>query len=111
MTTKNYGDLVETKEWSDYEARQGRKGHPDEIGDVVVLLSTPRMSLVNGHNLVIDGYVGSAQRRVMFADEWQRIHYQRKQQLIYPCQHRHAARMDLALADEEVDSMFFPQRG
>jgi hypothetical protein len=49
------GGIVESKAWEEYEARQGRKAHPDEIGDVVVLLSTPRMSLVNGHNLVIDG--------------------------------------------------------
>ncbi|KAJ5951522.1 uncharacterized protein N7479_009935 [Penicillium vulpinum] len=41
--------------WKPQEERQGRKASPDEIGDVVVLLSTPRMSLVNGHNLVIDG--------------------------------------------------------
>jgi len=41
--------------WKGYEARQGRQATFDEIGDVVVLLSTPRMSLVNGHNLVIDG--------------------------------------------------------
>lgn len=40
--------------WKIYEDRQGRKASFDEIGDVVVLLSTPRMSLVNGHNLVID---------------------------------------------------------
>jgi NAD(P)-dependent dehydrogenase (short-subunit alcohol dehydrogenase family) len=40
--------------WKVYEDRQGRKATFDEIGDVVVLLSTPRMSLVNGHNLVID---------------------------------------------------------
>ncbi|KAK5046178.1 hypothetical protein LTR84_008635 [Exophiala bonariae] len=43
--------------WAKYEARQGRKASFDEIGDVVVLLSLPRMSLVVGHNLVIDGYV------------------------------------------------------
>lgn len=43
--------------WEKYEARQGRKATYDEIGDVVVLLSLPRMSLVVGHNLVIDGYV------------------------------------------------------
>ena len=49
--------MYESDAWVGYEARQGRKGHPDEVGDVVVLLSTPRMSLVNGHNLVIDGYV------------------------------------------------------
>ena len=48
--------MLSSKTWEDYEARQGRKGSPDEVGDVVVLLSTPRMSLVNGHNLVIDGY-------------------------------------------------------
>lgn len=57
VTTKDFGNLVESKAWSEYEARQGRRGHPDEVGDVVVLLSTPRMSLVNGHNLVIDGWV------------------------------------------------------
>lgn len=45
--------------WAKYEARQGRKATFDEIGDVVVLLSVPRMSLVVGHNLVIDGYVSS----------------------------------------------------
>ncbi|KIW84304.1 hypothetical protein Z517_03554 [Fonsecaea pedrosoi CBS 271.37] len=37
------------------EARQGRPARFSEIGDAVVLLSTPRMSLVNGHNLVCDG--------------------------------------------------------
>ncbi|KAK5682529.1 hypothetical protein LTS10_005657 [Elasticomyces elasticus] len=41
--------------WGGFEARQGRKASFDEVGDVVVLLSTPRMSLVVGHNLVIDG--------------------------------------------------------
>ncbi|KAJ9612904.1 hypothetical protein H2200_002845 [Cladophialophora chaetospira] len=44
-----------TKAWEVYERRQGRKATFDEIGDAVVLLSTPRMSLVVGHNLVIDG--------------------------------------------------------
>lgn len=48
-------DIVESEAWTGYEARQGRKAQTDEIGDVVVLLSTPRMSLVNAHNLVIDG--------------------------------------------------------
>lgn len=48
--------MLEGEAWSQYEARQGRMGDPAEVGDVVVLLSTPRMSLVNGHNLVIDGY-------------------------------------------------------
>jgi len=37
------------------EARQGRAATLNEVGDVVVLLSTPRMSLVNGVNLPIDG--------------------------------------------------------
>lgn len=41
--------------WEVFEKRQGREASFEEIGDVVVLLSTPRMSLVNGHNLVIDG--------------------------------------------------------
>jgi hypothetical protein len=41
--------------WEKFEARQGRQADFSEIGDVVVLLSTPRMSLVVGHNLVIDG--------------------------------------------------------
>ncbi|KAF2093740.1 NAD(P)-binding protein [Rhizodiscina lignyota] len=45
--------------WAKFEARQGRAVTGfDEVGDVVVLLSTPRMSLVNGQNLSIDnGYV------------------------------------------------------
>ncbi len=41
--------------WKQYEDRQGRKADFEEVGDVVVLLSNPRMSLVNAHNLVIDG--------------------------------------------------------
>lgn len=41
--------------WARCESRQGRKATGfDEVGDVVVLLSTPRMSLVNGVNLSID---------------------------------------------------------
>ena len=51
------------KRWEVYEKRQGRKATFDEVGDVVVLLSTPRMSLVVGHNLVIDGYVLCADAR------------------------------------------------
>ncbi|KAK3056930.1 hypothetical protein LTR09_001968 [Extremus antarcticus] len=47
-------DILGSDAWTEYEKRQGRAAHPDEIGDVVVLLSTPRMSLVNGHNLVVD---------------------------------------------------------
>lgn len=45
---------LENDMWKVFEARQGRIAANDEVGDVVVLLSTPRMSLVNGHNLVID---------------------------------------------------------
>lgn len=41
--------------WSSFEARQGRKASFEEVGDVVVLMSLPRMSLVNGQNLFIDG--------------------------------------------------------
>ncbi len=41
--------------WNAFEARQGRKATFDEIGDAVVLMSLPRMSLVNGQNLFCDG--------------------------------------------------------
>lgn len=41
--------------WRKFEARQGRQALPAEIGDAVVMLSTPRMSLVNGVNLMVDG--------------------------------------------------------
>ncbi|KIW33468.1 uncharacterized protein PV07_00318 [Cladophialophora immunda] len=41
--------------WSYFEARQGRKADFAEIGDAVVLMSLPRMSLVNGQNLFCDG--------------------------------------------------------
>lgn len=44
------GDL-----WASFEARQGRKATFDEVGDVVAMMCSPRMSLVIGHNLVIDG--------------------------------------------------------
>ena len=53
-TPMNDGVLT-AETWKIFEDRQGRKATFNEIGDVVVLLSTPRMSLVNGHNLVIDG--------------------------------------------------------
>ena len=43
--------------WLSFEARQGRKATFDEVGDAVVMLSSPRMSLVVGVNLPIDGYV------------------------------------------------------
>lgn len=41
--------------WKHFEDRQGRSAQFEEVGDVVVLMSTPRMSLVNGQNLFIDG--------------------------------------------------------
>ncbi|KAF2638616.1 NAD(P)-binding protein [Massarina eburnea CBS 473.64] len=41
--------------WEGFEKRQGRKAVFEEVGDVVVLLSTPRMSLVVGANLCVDG--------------------------------------------------------
>ena len=41
--------------WNHFVARQGRMAKFEEVGDVVVLMSTPRMSLVNGQNLFIDG--------------------------------------------------------
>lgn len=41
--------------WRYFEARQGRSGRPEEVGDVVVLLCSPRMSLVVGQNIFIDG--------------------------------------------------------
>jgi len=50
--------IEETEEgralWNGFEARQGRKATFEEIGDVVVLMSLPRMSLVNGHNMFVD---------------------------------------------------------
>jgi NAD(P)-dependent dehydrogenase (short-subunit alcohol dehydrogenase family) len=48
------GGAVSRKLWSQFEDRQGRTAAFEEVGDVVVLLSTPRMSLVNGVNLPID---------------------------------------------------------
>lgn len=54
---KKGDEQAASEAWAKYEVRQGRKATFDEIGDVVVLLSVPRMSLVVGHNLVIDGYV------------------------------------------------------
>jgi len=43
------------KVWESFEKRQGRKAQFEEVGDVVVLMSLPRMSLVNGANLFVDG--------------------------------------------------------
>lgn len=41
--------------WSEFEKRQGREAQFEEVGDVVVLLSLPRCSLVNGTNVFVDG--------------------------------------------------------
>lgn len=41
--------------WEKFVERQGREAKFEEIGDVVVLMSSPRMSLVVGQNLFIDG--------------------------------------------------------
>jgi len=41
--------------WASCEARQGRVAALEEIGDAAVLITSPKMSLVNGHNLVVDG--------------------------------------------------------
>ena len=40
--------------WATFEARQGRVGGLEEVGDAVVLLCTTRMSLVNGAILAVD---------------------------------------------------------
>ncbi|OCK73031.1 NAD(P)-binding protein [Lepidopterella palustris CBS 459.81] len=53
MIHKQSGEKNEV--WKTFEGRQGRAATVDEVGDVVVLLSLPRMSLVNGQNLFIDG--------------------------------------------------------
>lgn len=49
------GSHIDTSAWKHFVARQGRSAVFEEIGDVVVLVSTPRMSLVNGHNIMVDG--------------------------------------------------------
>ncbi|KAJ4349690.1 uncharacterized protein N0V89_008307 [Didymosphaeria variabile] len=41
--------------WEELEKRQGRSARFEEVGDVVVMMSVPRMSLVMGQNLFIDG--------------------------------------------------------
>jgi NAD(P)-dependent dehydrogenase (short-subunit alcohol dehydrogenase family) len=51
------GDRPLAGSWSGFEARQGRPATFNEIGDVAVLITSPRMSLVNGVNLPVDGYV------------------------------------------------------
>jgi len=47
--------LMTGDSWGAYEKRQGRKASFEEVGDVVALLCSQRMSLVVAHNLVIDG--------------------------------------------------------
>ncbi|KAH9224852.1 hypothetical protein DL95DRAFT_400155 [Leptodontidium sp. 2 PMI_412] len=49
------GTTVPREFYDACETRQGRVAKFEEVGDVVVLLSGPRMSLVNGANLPIDG--------------------------------------------------------
>ncbi|KAG4433444.1 hypothetical protein IFR05_011070 [Cadophora sp. M221] len=49
------GTVVPREFYDACETRQGRAAKFEEVGDVVVLLSGPRMSLVNGANLPIDG--------------------------------------------------------
>jgi len=41
--------------WDALEERQGRSAGADEVGDVAVLITSPRMGLVNGANLFVDG--------------------------------------------------------
>jgi NAD(P)-dependent dehydrogenase (short-subunit alcohol dehydrogenase family) len=48
--------------WEGVEDRQGRKAYAEEIGDSVVMLCSPKLSLVNGHNLMCDKSVISAPR-------------------------------------------------
>jgi NAD(P)-dependent dehydrogenase (short-subunit alcohol dehydrogenase family) len=59
VLTQMNKDFVDNDEagaalWKRFDLRQGRSGVPEDIADVVVLLSLPAMGLVNGHNLVID---------------------------------------------------------
>lgn len=46
--------------WAGVEERQGRKAFAEEIGDSVVMLCSPKLSLVNGHNLMCDKSVISS---------------------------------------------------
>jgi NAD(P)-dependent dehydrogenase (short-subunit alcohol dehydrogenase family) len=48
-------DGVPIEAWNALEARQGRSAKFEEIGDVAVLVTSPRMSLVNGVNFFVDG--------------------------------------------------------
>lgn len=61
--------------WETFEARQGRKAAFEEVGDVVAVLCSSRMSLVTGVNLMVDGYVSSLSFCSFFFDgggRWRR---------------------------------------
>jgi NAD(P)-dependent dehydrogenase (short-subunit alcohol dehydrogenase family) len=45
---------VPIEAWNALEARQGRSTKFEEVGDVM-LITSPRMSSVNGANLLVDG--------------------------------------------------------
>ncbi|KAH0829697.1 Levodione reductase [Fonsecaea pedrosoi] len=53
-TDGSLGDPRLAEAWAGFEARQGRTAWPEEIGDAVALLCSPKMSLVNAQNLVCD---------------------------------------------------------
>lgn len=55
LNTSLVAPIGDTELWRGCERRQGRRAELEEVGDAVVLLSLPRMSLVNGHNLFVDG--------------------------------------------------------
>lgn len=54
LLTPVVGNLVPQEAWDAFIARQERAAMFDEVGDVVVVLTSPRMSLVNGANLAVD---------------------------------------------------------
>jgi NAD(P)-dependent dehydrogenase (short-subunit alcohol dehydrogenase family) len=49
-----FGTDLPVEVWEAFEARQGRSAKAEEVGDVAVLITSPRMSLVNGVNLFVD---------------------------------------------------------
>jgi len=55
LNTSLVAPIGDTELWRGCERRQGRRAELEEVGDAVVMLSLPRMSLVNGVNLFIDG--------------------------------------------------------
>jgi NAD(P)-dependent dehydrogenase (short-subunit alcohol dehydrogenase family) len=54
LLTPVVGNAVPQEMWEAFVKRQGRLAGFEEIGDVVVLMTSPRMSLVNGANLHAD---------------------------------------------------------